>query len=63
MPGLMKKQWLLGAAVKHTYRQLGYIVSDILSEMIRDDTMKRIFSDHGVAFSPPSEGLVEATAQ
>ena len=63
MSGLMRGNWLLGSAVKHTYRQLGYTVGDILGDMVRNGEMKKIFSRHGVTFTPPPADLIGGTAQ
>jgi len=59
----LRSHWLLGAAVKHTYRQLGYYVGDILAQMVNDGAMKEIFESHGVTYYPPPDDLVGATAQ
>ncbi|WP_205631261.1 substrate-binding periplasmic protein [Candidatus Terasakiella magnetica] len=52
-PGLSKDNWLIGAAVKNTYRQLGYAVGDILGEMVTSGQIKDIFKAHGLSYSPP----------
>jgi ABC-type amino acid transport substrate-binding protein len=57
-PGLINETWLVGAAIKHTNRQLGYAVGDILSGMIADGTMKKIFSAHGLSYAPPPTSLI-----
>ncbi|MBT6241391.1 MAG: transporter substrate-binding domain-containing protein [Rhodospirillaceae bacterium] len=59
----LKSHWLLGAAVKHTYRQLGYFVGDILSQMVGDGIMKEIFNNHGIKYNPPPDELLGSTAQ
>ncbi|WP_428623698.1 substrate-binding periplasmic protein [Sedimenticola sp.] len=53
-PGLTKSDWLIGAAVKNNYRQLGYAVEDILASMVRDGTMAKIFKQHRIEYMPPS---------
>ncbi len=62
-PQLTRGQWLIGAAVKHTYRQLGYAVGDILAELVNDGTLKEICERHGVTYMPPPKELLGATAQ
>ncbi len=53
-PGLIKANWLIGAAVKNTYRQLGYAVEDIIATMVRDGKMASIFKDHNTTYIPPN---------
>ncbi len=59
----LRSHWLLGAAVKHTYRQLGYFVGDILAGMVNDGVMKEIFEAHGIKYNPPPDDLLGSTAQ
>ena len=54
-PGLIKSNWLIGAAVKHTYRQLGYSVQEIISNLIQSGKMEEIFTKHGISYTPPSQ--------
>ncbi|MGB0747864.1 MAG: substrate-binding periplasmic protein [Magnetospiraceae bacterium] len=63
LSGVAKPKWLIGAAVKHTYRQLGYAVGDILAAMVNDGTMEQIFAKHGITYRPPPDSLLGATAQ
>ncbi|MCP3668939.1 MAG: amino acid ABC transporter substrate-binding protein [Gammaproteobacteria bacterium] len=53
-PGLVKSNWLIGAAVKNTYRQLGYAVEEIIATMGRNGEMKKIFLLHGISFTAPN---------
>lgn len=62
-PGLIKSDWLIGAAVKNTYRQLGYAVEDILASMVRDGTMAAIFKQHGIDYVPPSLDYLAGAGQ
>ena len=59
----LRSHWLLGAAVKHTYRQLGYFVGDILAAMVKDGVIKEIFKTHGIKYNPPPDDLLGSTAQ
>ncbi|WP_260292338.1 substrate-binding periplasmic protein [Sedimenticola hydrogenitrophicus] len=62
-PGLVKADWLIGAAVKNTYRQLGYAVEDILASMVRDGDMATIFKRHGIDYFPPSLDYLAGAGQ
>lgn len=53
-PGLVKSNWLIGAAIKTNYRQLGYAVGDIIGNLVRSGEMATIFSNHGITHSAPS---------
>ncbi|MCW8904641.1 substrate-binding periplasmic protein [Sedimenticola sp.] len=53
-PGLIKADWLIGAAVKNNYRQLGYAVEDIIASMVRDGLMAEIFKRHSIDYVAPS---------
>ena len=52
-PGLYKESWLLGLAVKNTYRQLGYNIGDIIATLIKNGRMQAIFEEYNVTYSPP----------
>ncbi len=52
-PGLKKSSWLIGVAVKSTYRQLSYAVEDIIADMVRDGTMAALFKKHHITYTPP----------
>lgn len=62
-PGLYKSEWLIGAAVKHTYRQLGYAVEDIIATMVRDGSMAKIFKNYGISYMPPSLDYLTGAGQ
>jgi ABC-type amino acid transport substrate-binding protein len=62
-PGLIKTDWLIGAAVKNTYRQLGYAVEDILASMVRNGGMAEIFRQHGIDYVPPSLDYLAGAGQ
>ncbi|MFY0677015.1 MAG: transporter substrate-binding domain-containing protein [Neptuniibacter sp.] len=52
-PMMGKQKWDIGMAVKHTYRQLGYAVGDVVEKMIKDGEMEQIFSKHGLRYELP----------
>ncbi|MGB0682249.1 MAG: transporter substrate-binding domain-containing protein [Magnetovibrionaceae bacterium] len=58
MPGMMKSEWLVGVAVSHKTRQLGYAVGDILSQRVKDGSIKDIFEAHGLTYIPPPADLL-----
>jgi ABC-type amino acid transport substrate-binding protein len=53
-PGLSVGDWTIGAAVRHTYRQLGYAVGDVVTAALNDGRMAAIFAAYGAEFTPPS---------
>lgn len=62
-PGLIKSHWLIGAAVKTDYRQLGYAIEDILAEMVRDGTMDNLFKKQGITYTASDPALFSSTGQ
>lgn len=52
-PGLSTDTWILGLAVKNTYRQLGYEVTDIIGAMVSDGRMLSIFDKFGLTYIAP----------
>ncbi len=62
-PGLAKSSWLIGVAVKNSYRQLGYAVEDIIATMVRDGTMATIFSRYNITYLPPSLDYLHGAGQ
>lgn len=62
-PGLFKSDWLVGAAVKNTYRQLGYAIEDIIATLVRDGTIKNIFNRYGITYSEPPMELLQGAGQ
>ncbi|MEM1187561.1 MAG: transporter substrate-binding domain-containing protein [Pseudomonadota bacterium] len=47
-------QWDIGAAVKHTHRQLAYAIEDVIAAAVRDGRMEQLFTDHGITYTVPS---------
>lgn len=51
MPGLMVRNWDIGAAVKHDSRDLGYAIGDELTKLRQSGEMEKIFAKYGVKHS------------
>ncbi len=62
-PGLIKTDWLIGVAVKHSYRQLGYAVEDIIATMVRNGIMEKIFKQHNISYMAPSLDYLSGAGQ
>jgi len=54
MPGIVRKNWRVGIAVKHDSRDLGYAVGDALNEMIQSGTMTEVSAKYGVTYIEPA---------
>jgi ABC-type amino acid transport substrate-binding protein len=54
LEALARRQWDIGAAVKHTHRQLAYEIEAILDAAVRDGRLEAIFSAYGVSWLRPS---------
>ncbi len=53
-PMIGKQQWDIGMAVKSNYRQLGYVIADIVQAMIKQGLMKEIFSHYNAVYQLPN---------
>lgn len=53
MPGLARKTWLIGTAVKDNSRDLGYAVGNALEALKSSGELKEIFARHGVTYIAP----------
>lgn len=53
-PGMGKQVWDVGMAVKHTHRQLGYAIEEIVDRLVREGEMAGIFVRHGLRYSMPA---------
>lgn len=53
-PLLGKQKWDIGLAVHADYRALAYEVGDIISAMVSDGAMAKIFEKHHVIFEKPA---------
>lgn len=61
LQAIARLSWDIGAAVKHTHRQLAYAIEDVLAAAVRDGRMQAIFEEAGVTYRKPS--LYEEEAQ
>jgi len=53
MPGLIRKDWPIGMAVKENSRDLHYAIGAALEEMQTDGTLEKIFAKYGVTYVSP----------
>lgn len=53
-PMIGKQQWDIGMAVKNDYRQLGYVIADIVEEMIKKGLMQDIFTQYHAIYQMPN---------
>lgn len=54
LPGLAIGQWLVGIAVRHSYRQLGYAVDGAIQAAVEDGRLAAIFESYGLTWQAPS---------
>ena len=52
-PMIGRQQWDIGMAVKSDYRQLGYVIADIVETMINQGTMDKIFNQYHAIYQLP----------
>lgn len=55
MPGMVRLGWPIGIAIKHDSRDLGYTLTDVLSEMQQSGKLQSIYEQYGVTYLPPIE--------
>jgi polar amino acid transport system substrate-binding protein len=60
LESLGRKSWDIGIAIKHSYRQLGYAVDAVISDMVTNGEMEAIFSRYRVSYERPSMYDVES---
>lgn len=53
-PNIGKQQWDIGMAVKSDYRQLGYVIADLVQAMILSGEIKTIFDKYHVTYQIPA---------
>lgn len=53
MPGIVRKGWPIGLAVKHDSRDLGYALEDVLTELVNSGEMASIYERYGVEWFEP----------
>lgn len=54
LQAVARLRWDIGAAVKHTHRQLAYAIEGIIDTAIRDGSMQSLFESAGVDYLKPS---------
>jgi len=54
MPGIVRKDWRVGIAIKHDSRDLGYAVGDALNEMIQSGKLAEVSDNYGVTYIEPA---------
>lgn len=52
-PGISKQVWDVGMAIKHTHRQLGYALEEIVGKLVRSGEVDALFSDLSLRYSVP----------
>ncbi len=52
-PMMGKQQWDIGIAVKHTFRQLGYAISDIIDTMVTSGELAKYFKQNKMIYELP----------
>jgi ABC-type amino acid transport substrate-binding protein len=53
-PSMGKQKWDIGMAVKHTYRQLGYAIEEVVDGMVRNGEMDKIYRSYGLSYEIPA---------
>lgn len=53
-PMMGKQKWDIGMAIKHTYRQLGYAVEEVVDGLVRSGEMEKIYGDYGLQYELPA---------
>jgi len=53
-PAMGKQKWDIGMAVKHTYRQLGYAIEEVVDGMVRSGEMEALYNKHGLTYEIPA---------
>jgi len=51
MPGIVRKSWPIGIAIKHDSRDLGYALTDVATELVQSGEMEKITAAYGVTFT------------
>jgi ABC-type amino acid transport substrate-binding protein len=52
-PMIGRQKWDLGMAIKHSYRQLGYAVEEVVDGMVRSGEMAQLFGRYGLTYELP----------
>lgn len=52
-PGINKQVWDVGMAIKHTHRQLGYALEEIVGKLVQSGELSELFSQFNLSYSVP----------
>jgi len=55
--GIGKQHWAIGMAVKDSYRQLAYAVTDVISAMVISGEMATTYKNYGLTYEAPDHYL------
>ena len=53
MPGIVRRNWPVGFAVKHDSRDLGYALSDVATQLMTSGELAKITEKYGVTYYAP----------
>lgn len=53
-PGLARSNWAMGVAVKADNEELAKAVNETMAALVKDGTVKKIFEQYKVTYSPPA---------
>ncbi len=53
MPGIVRRRWPIGMAVKQDSRDLGYAVGDVMEKLRASGKLEAICARYGVSYRPP----------
>lgn len=53
-PGLARSNWAMGVAVKADNEELAKAVNETMAALVKDGTVKKIFEQYRVTYSPPA---------
>ena len=53
LPGFARGSWMLGVAVRHSWRPLAYAVDDAVQAAVADGRLAAIFEAHGLTWEKP----------
>ncbi len=53
MPGIVRRSWPIGIAIKHDSRDLGYALGDVITELINSGKLAEITKKYGVEYIVP----------
>lgn len=52
-PTIGRQQWDIGMAIKSDFRQLGYAIGDVVTELVQSGRVAAIFASHQAAYKKP----------